>query len=202
MIYQLRNRTKAEDIVYSLHLYFSGLSLRNTSKALSKFVHKSHTAIRDWIQKYKPKRLFYRETKIAEYIIDETQIKVGSEDIWLWVAIEPETKNIIAINISKERNMFVAERFLSKVMDEHGKHPVSTKDGGTWYPQACRFLKLKHHIHSSFEKSIMERTIQYIKDRTEGFDDYFPCRKKNCKLKHVKQWMNLFAFYYNNEILS
>ena len=201
MIYQLRNRTKAEDIVYSLHLYFSGLSLRNTSKALSKFVHKSHTAIRDWIQKYKPKRLFYRETKIAEYIIDETQIKVGSEYIWLWVAIEPETKNIIAINISKERNLFVAERFLSKVMDEHGKHPVST-DGGTWYPQACRFLKLKHHIHSSFEKSIMERTIQYIKDRTEGFDDYFPCRKKNCKLKHVNQWMNLFAFYYNNEILS
>ena len=110
MIYQLRNRTKAEDIVYSLHLYFSGLSLRNTSKALSKFVHRSHTAIRDWIQKYKPKRLFYRETKIAEYIIDETQIKVGSEYIWLWVAIEPETKNIIAINISKERNMFVAER--------------------------------------------------------------------------------------------
>ena len=49
-------------------------------------------------------------------------------------------------------------------------------------------------MHSSFEKSIMiERTIQYIKDRTEGFDDYFPCRKKKCKLKHVKQWLNLFA---------
>ncbi len=30
---------------------------------------------------------------------------------------------------------------------------------GTWYPQSCRFLKLKHHIHSSFEKSIVERTI-------------------------------------------
>ena len=50
----------------------------------------------------------YRETKIAEYIVDETQFKVGSEYIWLWVAIEPETKNIIAINISKERNMFVS----------------------------------------------------------------------------------------------
>ena len=30
----------------------------------------------------------------------------------------------------------VAERFILKVVDEHGKHPVST-DGGTWYPQAC-----------------------------------------------------------------
>jgi putative transposase len=56
--------------------------------------------------------LFYRKTKFSEFILDETQLKVGSEYIWLWIAIEPETKNIVAINISKERNMFVEERFL------------------------------------------------------------------------------------------
>ena len=73
--------------------------------------------------------------------------------------------------------MFIAERFISGLVKIHGKHPVST-DGGTWYPQACRFLKLDHHIHSSLEKSLIERTMQYIKDRTESFDDYFPCRVK------------------------
>jgi putative transposase len=57
---------------------------------------------------------------------DETQLKVGSEVIWFWVAIESETKNILAISISKERNMFVAERFLSDVVEKHGVHPVST----------------------------------------------------------------------------
>ncbi len=65
--------------------------------------------------------------------------------------------------------MFVAERFLSNVIKDYGKHPVST-DGGTWYPhQACRFLKLVYHLHSFVykdEKSIIERTMQYIKDRT------------------------------------
>jgi putative transposase len=201
MAYQVRKRTEPEDIVYALHLYFNGLSLRNTSKAISKFVTRSHTAIRDWIQKYNPKRLFYRKTKIFEFILDETQIKVGSELIWLWVAIEPESKDVLRLNISKERNMFVAERFLSNVIKEYGEHPVST-DGGTWYPQACQFLKLNHHIHSPYEKSIIERTIQYIKDRTECFDDYFPCRKKNCKLKHVQKWLNLFAYYYNKEKIS
>ena len=95
--------------------------------------------------------------------------------------------------------MIVAEHFLSDIVDEYGPHPVST-DGGTWYPQACKFLKLKHHIHSSYEKSIIERTMQYIKDRTEGFDDYFPCKKKKCKLKHVQKWLNLFDDYYNKEI--
>ena len=45
--------------------------------------------------------------------------------------------------------MFVAKRFILKVVVEHGEHPVST-DGGTcgiWYPQDCKFLKIEHHIH-------------------------------------------------------
>ncbi len=98
--------------------------------------------------------------------------------------------------------MFVVERFLSNIIENYGYHPVSTDGGGTWYPQACRFLKLNHYLHSSYEKSIIERTMQYIKDRTEGFDDYFPCRKKKCKLRHVKQWLNLFVNYYNKEIIA
>ena len=48
--------------------------------------------------------------------------------------------------------MFVAERFISDVIKNHGKHLVST-DGGTWYPQACRFLRQTHHIHSSLRKA-------------------------------------------------
>jgi putative transposase len=203
MIYQIRKRTEPKDMVYSLHLYFRGLSLRNVSKAISRFVQRSQSAIRDWIQKFKPERLFYRINKISKFIVDETQIKVvGSEYIWLWIAIEPENKEIVGLRISKERNMFViAERFLSDIVYKHGKYPIST-NGGTWYPQACRFLKLNHHLHSHYEKSIIEKTMQYIKDRTEGFDDYFPCRKKNCKLKHVKQWFILFAQYYNKEVIS
>ena len=65
--------------------------------------------------------------------------------------------------------MFVAEKFLSKITIEYSKHPVST-DGGTWYPQACKFLKLPHHLHSSLEKSLIEGAMQYVKDRTESFD--------------------------------
>ena len=177
MIYQVRKRTKLKDIVYSLHLYFSGLSLRSTSKALSKSVHRSHAAIRDWIQKYKPERLFYHKVKIAEFIIDETQIKIGSELIWLWVGIESETKNIVAINISKELYMFVAERFLDGVIKEYGRHPVST-DEGTWYPQACRFLKLQHHIHSSFEKAWLKEQFNILKIELKGLMTIFLVGKR------------------------
>jgi putative transposase len=191
-----RQRTKPKDIAYSLYLYFLGLSYRSTAKALNRFVHRSHVSIWKWIQKYKPQKVSNNRKKIDEFIIDETLLKIGSKYVWLWVAIEPKHRQILQIDISFERTMLVAERFVSSLINKYGKHSVST-DGGTWYPQACRFLKVEHHTHSALEKSLIERTMQYIKDRTEGFDDYFPCRKKNkCKLKHVKQWFNLFIDHY------
>ncbi len=53
--------------------------------------------------------------------------------------------------------MFVAEHFLSDVVNEYGQYPVST-DGGTWYPKACQFLKLKHHLLLLLRKvSLKER---------------------------------------------
>jgi len=46
----------------------------------------------------------------------------------------------------------------------------------------------------------MERTIHYIKDRTECINDYFPCRKDNdCKLKHVINWLSLFVDMHNRD---
>ena len=150
--------------------------------------------------KVQAKEVVFKEKEGGgEFVVDETLLKIGSELVWLWVAIEPANREILSVSISRERNMFVAERFLSRLLEEHGECPVST-DGGTWYPQACRFLMVEHHIHSTYEKSIIERTMQYIKDRTKCFDDYFPCRKKNCKLRHVKNWLNLFAIFHNNEL--
>jgi len=196
-----RNRTPSEYVGYGLYLYFSGLSLRRAPERLSCFVKRNHVSIWNWIQKHKPNRVFSRRKKISEFVIDETLIKVGTASVWLWVAMEPKNKETLALTVFKERNMLVAESFIAALVKAHGKHPVST-DGGTWYPQACRFLKVKHHIHSPFEKSLVERAIQYIKDRTECFDHYFPCRLKNCKLEHVNNWLRFFLDYHNSELYA
>ena len=194
-----RNRTPSKYVYYGLHLYFSGLSLRKASERLSQLYKRNHVSIWNWIQKYQPQKLKSTRRRILEYVVEETMLKVGSEYIWLWVAIEPRNRQILALSVSKERNMFIAEKYLSALVKVYGKHPVST-DSGTWYPMACQFLKLDHHIHSALEKSLIERKMQYIKDRTENFDDYFPCRIKNCKLKHVQNWLRLFVDYHNNEL--
>jgi putative transposase len=161
-----RNRTSSKYIYYyALKLYFSGLSLRKTSEHLSPFIKRNHVSIWNWIQRYnKPRYISQKRKKVSsEFIIDETLLKVRNEFVWLWIAIEPIDKIILGIRISFERTMLVAERFLQELVRKYGKHPVST-DGGTWYPQACKFLNMNnHHLHSSYEKSMIERTIQYIK---------------------------------------
>ena len=106
------------------------------------------------------------------------------------------------VGISKERNMLLAERFISSLVGIHGQHPVSTDGGYLVSKLACRFLRLPCIVSIPLmRRAYIERTMQYmIKDRTECFDDYFPCRKKNCKLLHVWNWLNLFIGYHNKQL--
>ena len=197
-----RNRTSTIVIMYSLYLYFLGLSLRNTSKALVIFKDnkRSHVSVWNWIQRFADYPI-YKRKRISEFIIDETVIQIGSQHFWLWFCIEPIHSSVLGIYISEERNMLVAEKFIRSLVEKYGKHTVYT-DGGTWYDEACNVLRLKHYLHSPFQKSLMERVNQYFKDRTESFDDYYPCRQMECNLFHVYNWIQFFVSMYNDTIAN
>ena len=158
------------------------VSLRNTSKALDIFndEKRSHITVWNWIQRFGSCSNLQQRKRVSAFIIDETIIQIGNQHFWLWIAIEPLHKSILGINISNERNMFVAENFIRSLVDKYGRHIIYT-DGGTWYPASMYFLHLKHRLHSTLEKSLIERVMQYFKDRTESFDDYYSCinNKKN-----------------------
>ena len=83
------------------------------------------------MQKYKPQKISNKRKKINEFIIDETQIKVGSELIWLWVAIEPKQRQILQMDISFERHILIAERFIASLINKYGIHNIST-DCASW----------------------------------------------------------------------
>ena len=93
--------------------------------------------------------------------------------------------------------MLVAVKFIKSLVSNYGKHTVYT-DGGTWYHEACSIIGLKHYLHSSTEKSLMERVNQYFKDRIESFDDYYPCIGNECSLFHVHNWIQFFISMYND----
>ena len=197
-----RNRTSTFVVMYSLYLYFLGLSLRNTSKALIIFKDdkRSHVSVWNWIQRFGSLQI-YKRKRVSAFIIDETVIQIGNQHFWLWFCIEPIHSSVLGIYISEERNMLVAEKFIRSLVEKYGRHPVYT-DGGTWYDEACNIIGLKHYLHSPFQKSLMERVNQYFKDRTESFDDYYPCRQMECNLFHVYNWIQFFVSMYNDTIAN
>ena len=134
----MSERTSLKYVYYALKLYSSGLSLRRTSQHLSLIIKRNHVSVWNWIQKYKPKKIFQKRSKIQEFIVDETLIKVSSNDyVWVWVAIEPIDKVILDIRISFERTMLVvAEQFLKGLVNKYGKHSIST-DGATYLVSAA-----------------------------------------------------------------
>ena len=56
--------------------------------------------------------------------------------------VESVHRTILGIHISNERIMFIAENFISSLVNKFGKHAVYS-DGGIWNPQVCTFLHLK-----------------------------------------------------------
>ena len=85
-----RERTSTEFILYALYLYFLGLSLRSTSKAIQPFGEegRSHVAVWKWVQRFNPKRLYHCK-RVSAFLIDETMLQIDTDEAWLWVAVEP-----------------------------------------------------------------------------------------------------------------
>ena len=107
----VRNRTSTIVIMYSLYLYFLGLSLRNTSKALTIFKDqkRSYVSVWNWIQRFGSLPI-YKRKRVAAFIIDETVIQIGWKQFWLWICIEPVHKSVLGIYISEEGKKYVCSR--------------------------------------------------------------------------------------------
>jgi putative transposase len=149
-------------------------------------VKRSHVAIWKWVQKYSAisDRFMTDRRLVKEIFVDETLIQIDGYDYWLWVVYEPNLKSCLMMHLSSERTIFVCYQFFKQLRYKYGRKPVFT-DGAQWYNDACKWLRLQHHVYGSKLKNLMERFIQHIKDRTECFDDHFPCRKENCDRQHV-----------------
>jgi transposase-like protein len=109
------------------YLYFLGLSLRNTSKALVIFRDdkRSYGSVWNWIQRFGSSQI-YKRKRVSAYIIDETIIQIGNQHFWLWICIEPVYSSVLGIYISTDRNMLVAEKFTRSLVAKYGKNTVYT----------------------------------------------------------------------------
>jgi putative transposase len=193
-----RTRTHPAIVRYGIYLYFSSRSFRLAARCLESIVKRSHVAIWKWVQKYSgiaDRLLSVNKLAVKKiFVDDETLLQIDGQNYWLWIAYEPNLNSCLLIHLSRERTIFVCYQFFKQLRDRFGRKPIFT-DGAQWYNDACGWLRLDHRVYDTELKNVMERFISHIKDRTECFDDYFPCRKENCDRQHVWNWLKLFVLY-------
>jgi putative transposase len=189
-------RTNSAIIVYGLYLYFSSRSYRLASKSLEPMVKRTHVSIWKWVQKYSKiaDRFKVNRHLVKEIFVDETLLKINGQNYWLWIAYEPNIRSCLMLHISKDKTIFVCYQFFKQLRRKYGRKLIYT-DGARWYNTACKWLRLKHIVYETGMKNLMERFIQQIKDRTECFDDHFPCRMKDCTREHVWNWLKMFILF-------
>jgi len=81
---------------------------------------------------------------------------------------------------------------LKRLRSRYGRKPIYT-DGALWYPEACRWLRLKHHIYGDESKNLAERMKSQEQNRV--LRSLLPYFKEECDMEHVHNWMRLFPFY-------
>lgn len=193
-----RTRTHPAIVRYGLYLYFSSRSFRLAARCLESIIKRSYVSIWKWVQKYSSLANRFVGTDrrlVKEIFVDETLLQIDGKDYWLWIAYEPALNTcLMMMHLSRERTILVCYQFFKRLRDRYGSKPIFT-DGAKWYNDACKWLRLTHQVYGTELKNLMERFVQHIKDRTECFDDHFPCRKSDCDRQHVWNWLKLFVLY-------
>ena len=194
----IRKRTPVWLMIYGVYVYFSSTSFRRASRILEPWVKRSYVALWSWVQRFSHIADHFKIGRecVECFLVDETMIRVGSLEAWLWVALDPENRKFLGFYISRTRNILVAHMFLRWLVKRYGRKPLYT-DEAVWYPAAARWNGLKHYVYEDDLKNVMERFIETVKDRLECFDDYFPCLKEHCNCSHVHNWFSVYALLYN-----
>lgn len=130
--------------------------------------------------------------RVQAFLVNETYVKVGHFEAWVWVAVEPIHRFVLGVYLSRHQNMIVAQLFLQSLVERYGEArgllgrrdvvPGGVRSAGSGAPSA---LAVREEPHGE-SQPVPEGQV-------EEFDDYFPCHRGGCDLSHVRHWLGLFV---------
>jgi transposase-like protein len=189
-----RNKRPLEQKVVACLLYLSGLSYRAMTYQ-TRLIGASHVSVHNWVHALKgvisrPPR---RQRKVVA--IDETKLKIHGKQVYVWAAIDTDTKELLAVYASYQRSIINTIVFMKKVLETctDGSKPVVLVDGGPWYPWALNEMGFKW-LHVTFgERNAIERLFRTLKERTRRFYNNLPSHR----LDNLQSFMDVFMLWYN-----
>jgi len=78
-----------------------------------------------------------RRGSVYSILIDETMIRIGGREAWVWVAFDLLHRQFLGFRICYQRNILYEYYFIRHLRSRYGRKPIWT-DEGIWYHEACR----------------------------------------------------------------
>ena len=174
---------RPEIVTLALDLYFKGVSLRKIADHIRQFhgLRVSHVTIYYWIRKYvellKEYALQLRPKTSGRWHVDETMVKVGGEYVWLWNLMDSDTRYLLAVQLTKGRDVSDARSIFKKDKESSQNQPREVvTDGLQSYREAfkkefstLRGPRVKHirlaNLGEKPNNNLVERLHGTFKDR-------------------------------------
>ncbi|MFP3228797.1 MAG: DDE-type integrase/transposase/recombinase [Nitrososphaeria archaeon] len=189
-------------MAHAVYPYFSGLSLRRAARSLGPIMSRSHASMWRWVQRLGPAlgSIGADPREVHRIFVDEAMVDLGGTPARIWAAFGPDPHAMLDFRVSWRGNSIDAYLFIRRLVRRYGRVPIYT-DGAPWYADACRWAGAEHIVYDRPLRNLMERMVQYLKDRTEAFDDLFPVGESRLAsgraFERKHNWLSAFMFMHN-----
>lgn len=187
-----RNKRPLESKIVACLLYLAGLSYRAMTYQ-TRVIDASHVSVHNWVHALKDvvSRVPRKERRVVA--MDETKLKIHGRQVFVWAAIDADTKELLAVYASYYRSNINTLAFLRRVLDACTNKPVVLVDGGPWYPWPLNRMGLRW-LHVTFgERNAIERFFRTLKERTRRFYNNLTSER----LDNLQSFMDVFMVWYN-----
>jgi len=189
-----RNKKDVRLKVLAAILYYLGISLRKTSSFMAVFQTMSHEAVRTYYHRLKNVIQPPQKKKRRLIAVDETKLKIEELQVFVWIAVDVDTREVLSVRPSRGRSSLDAYSFLRGVLKYCENKPEFVVDKGPWYPWAFQRLGLRFRQERFGERSVVESVFSLLKRRTERFWNRFPYKSS---FTSVQSWLESFFAVYN-----
>jgi transposase-like protein len=128
--------------------------------------------------------------------VDETKLSVKGVHVYVWSAVDVDSKELLALEASYGRSSLNALAFLKKALRMCTNKPLVIVDRGPWYRWAFERLGLEYRHERFGMRNRVERFFRYLKERTVVFHHKMSARDHVEGITNLKLFLNLFTLYY------
>jgi transposase-like protein len=124
--------------------------------------------------------------------VTETKLRVKKSYVYVWSAVDVDSKKLPALEASYGRSSLNALSFLKKALKMCTNKPLVIVDEGPWYRWTFERLGLEYRHERFGIRNRVERFFRYLKERTMVFHHNLSARNHIQGINNL----NLFTIYY------